>query len=107
MEKVTYVPGRFSQLKLDDRSRVFVRTDSYKVKAYKMLFGVIPTKKIWEFQLPFYIRGPRTPSTLAIYLLDLVLESVRDCMTADELTNRLNQRTTDLLKEYVDHLGYA
>ena len=56
MKKITYVIGQYSQIKLEDGSRAFIEILPERVRAKKMVLGVIPTKTIWEFIFPFYIR---------------------------------------------------
>ncbi|MGB4781591.1 hypothetical protein, partial [Candidatus Methylomirabilis sp.] len=56
MKRVTYVSGKYSQLGLDDGSRVFIETLPEKVRVKKMILGAIPSKTIWEYKFPFYIR---------------------------------------------------
>ena len=71
-------------------------------KSQKMILGVIPAKTIWEYKFPFYIRTAGKAWTLSEQILELVLESVKDCTTIHGLTKRLIHDTVHLLKDYVD-----
>lgn len=102
MKRVTYVSGKYSQLRLDDGSSVFVETLPEKVRVKKMILGVIPAKTIWEYKFPFYIRTVGKAWTLAAQILDLVLESVKDCTTIHGLAKKLTHDTDHILKAYVD-----
>jgi len=72
-----------------------------------MLLGLIPTSTLWEFRLPFVIRGAATTSTLAKDMLDLVLQSIEQCNTLRELTDHLNRHTVTLLNDYIKRLREA
>lgn len=101
MKKVTYVEGQYSQIKLDDESRIFVETLPEIVRAKKMILGIIPTKIIWEFRFPFYIRTVGEAWEIAKEVLNLVLESIDDCKTIEELEQKLEGETTALLNDYI------
>lgn len=102
MKRVTYVSGKYSQLELDDGSSVFIETLPEKVRVKKMILGAIPSKTIWEYKFPFYIRTVGSAWTLAEQVLDLVLESVKDCTTIHGLEKRLIHDTVHILKVFVD-----
>ena len=101
MEKVTYVKGQYSQIKLDNGSRVFVETLPEVVRVKKMILGIVPTKTIWQFKFPFYIRTVGEAWNLAKEVLDTVLISVENCKTLEELKTELESKTESLLNEYV------
>lgn len=103
MKKITYVSGQYSQIKLDDGLRVFVETLPEMVRIKKMILGTIPTKTIWEFKFPFYIRTVGKAWELAKEILDLVLNSVNDCKTIEELEQKLKGETTALLSNYIQN----
>jgi hypothetical protein len=102
VKRVTYVSGKYSQLGLDDGSRVFIETLPEKVRVKKMILGAIPSKTIWEYKFPFYIRTVGSAWTLAEQVLNLVLESVKDCTTIHGLTKRLVHDTVRILNVFVD-----
>lgn len=65
-----------------------------------MVIGIIPTKTIWEYKFTFYIRTVGNVWSLAQETLDIVLESIKNCTTINELINQLHSRTTQLLEDY-------
>lgn len=101
MKKITYISGQYSQLKLDDGSRIFVETLPEKIRIKKMFIGIIPTKTIWEYKFPFYIRTVGSAWSLAQEILDLVLESIKNCSTVAEIIDQLHKETNQLLENYV------
>jgi len=102
MKKITYVAGQYSQFKLNNGTRFFLETLPEKVRIKKMALGFIPTKKLWEFQFPFYIRTVEKAWDLAKEIMDLVLESIENCKTLNELEHRLNSEIAPLLKDFVE-----
>lgn len=101
MEKITYVKGQYSQIKLDDSSRIFVETLPEVIRIKKLVLGIIPTKTIWEFKFPFYIRTVGEAWSLAEEILDMVLDSIKNCKTLVEAKDKLENRTNQTLSEYV------
>ncbi|MBI2623724.1 MAG: hypothetical protein HYW65_04120 [Candidatus Liptonbacteria bacterium] len=101
MEKVTYVKGQYSQIKLYDGSRIFVGTLPEFVRVKKLILGIIPTKTIWEFKFPFYIRTVGGAWNLAEEILDKVLISIKNCEKLTEVKETLENQTKQLLSEYV------
>jgi hypothetical protein len=79
MKKITYVIGQYSQFELDDGVRFFLETLPEKVRIKKMVLGFIPTKTLWEFRFPFYIRTVGAAWDLAKEILDLILQSIDEC----------------------------
>lgn len=47
--------GKFSEIKLEDGRKIFLSVFPDRITA-SLMFLFIPTKKIWEFIFPFYIR---------------------------------------------------
>lgn len=103
MKKVTYIAGQYSQLKLDEGSRIFLETLPKKIRIKKMFLGIIPTKTIWEFKFPFYIRTVGEAWDIAKEVLDIVLESIKDSNGIKELEQKLKSETTLLLNTYIDN----
>ncbi|MEK6690508.1 MAG: hypothetical protein AABY78_04285 [Nitrospirota bacterium] len=102
MKKITYVAGQYSQFKLNDGTRLFIETLPEKVRIKKMVLCFIPTKILWDFSFPFYIRTVGRAWDLAKEILDLVLQSIEDCKTLNELKQRLHSETTSLLLDWVE-----
>ncbi|MBE0446896.1 MAG: hypothetical protein IBX64_02120 [Actinobacteria bacterium] len=100
MQQITYVSGQYAQVKLDDGSKIFIETLPEKVRVKKMLAGFIPTKTLWEFQFPFYIRTAVKAWELSEEILDSVLASVEHCSNLNELVSQLSQGTAQLLNKY-------
>lgn len=92
-QRITYVSGKYSQLKLLDGSSVFVQTLPQSLKVSRMVLKFIPTGAIWEYKLPFQIRTPTQATDIAKKLLDLVLQSIEHCKTLTELQQKLNTET--------------
>jgi len=103
MQKITYVKGQYSQIKLYDGSRIFVETLPEMIRVRKMILGIIPTKTIWQFRFPFYIRTVGEAWELAKEILDLVINSIDDCKKIGELEQKLRNKTTPLLNNYVQN----
>lgn len=101
MEKITYIKGQYSQLKLEDGSRILVETLPEMVRVKKMILGIIPTETVWEFKFYFYIRTVGEAWDLAKEILDLVLASIENCKTIEEIRKTLRSKTNQLLAEYV------
>lgn len=105
MKRVTYVEGQYSQIKLDDGSRVFVEILPERVRAKKMILGVIPTKTIWEFAFPFYIRTATEAWESSKMILDIVLETIKDAENLENLKIVLENETSKALREYIKEHG--
>ena len=103
MQKITYVKEQYSQIKLYDGSRIFVETLPEMIRVRKMILGIIPTKTIWQFRFPFYIRTVGEAWELAKEILDLVINSIDDCKKIGELEQKLRNKTTPLLNNYVQN----
>lgn len=102
IQKITYVAGQCAQLKLVDGTRIFLETLPECVMIKKMIFGFIPTAKIWEFKFPFYIRTVGEAWDIAKEILDLVIKSIEGCKTVEDLKQRLSRETTILLNKYIE-----
>ena len=105
MKRVTYVEGQYSQIKLDDGSRVFVEILPERVRAKKMILGVIPTKTIWEFIFPFYIRTAIEAWDSSKVILSLVLGTIENIKDLEELKTVLESETNKVLREYIKEHG--
>lgn len=105
MKRVTYVEGQYSQLKLDDGSRVFVEILPERVRAKKVILGVIPTKTIWEFIFPFYIRTAVEAWESSKMILDIVLETIKSVRNLEDLKIILEGETSKALREYIKEHG--
>ncbi len=105
MKRVTYVAGQYSQLKLDDGSRVFVEILPERVRAKKMILGVIPTKTIWEFVFPFYIRTAIEAWESSKMVLSIVLDTIENAKDLEGLKIVLEGETNKALREYIKEHG--
>lgn len=105
MKRVTYVEGQYSQIKLDDGSRVFVEVLPERVRAKKMIAGIIPTKTIWEFIFPFYIRTAVEAWDSSKMILNIVLETIESAKDLGELKTILESKTNKTLREYTKKHG--
>ena len=107
MTRIMYVQGRYSKLQLADGTRIFVQTHPTGIKVSQMFLGLIPTRMLWEFQLPLAIQGPVEASPVAKELLDIVLQSVEHCSTLAEVMDQLGQNTEPLLNNHTQELRRA
>lgn len=105
MKRVTYVEGQYSQIKLDDGSRVFVEILPERVRAKKMIAGIIPTKTIWEFIFPFYIRTAIEAWDSSKMILSIVLETIENVKNLGELKIVLENATSKALRDYIKEHG--
>lgn len=105
MKRITYVAGQYSQLKLDDGSRIFLEALPEKVRIKKIIFGIIPTKTIWEFAFPFYIRTAVEAWESSKSILKIVLETIQDIENLKELKDRLEGGTSKALRDYIKEHG--
>jgi hypothetical protein len=101
MKRVTYIEGQYSQIKLDDGSRVFIEILPERVRAKKMIAGIIPTKTIWEFVFPFYIRTAIEAWESSKMILDIVLETIKNVENLENLKIVLENETSKSLREYI------
>jgi len=105
MKKITYVIGQYSQIKLEDGSRAFIEILPERVRAKKMVLGVIPTKTIWEFIFPFYIRTAIEAWDSSKTILSIVLETIENAKDLGELKVLLESNTNKALREYIKEHG--
>lgn len=105
MKRVTYVEGQYSQIKLDDGSRIFVEILPERVLAKKMVLGIIPTKTIWEYIFPFYIRTAVEAWDSSKMILSTVLETIENVKDLRELKAVLENDTNKALREYTKEHG--
>lgn len=105
MKRVTYIEGQYSQIKLDDGSRVFVEILPERVRAKKMIAGIIPTKTIWEFIFPFYIRTAIEAWDSSKMILSIVLETIQNVRNLGELKSVLENETSKALRDYIKEHG--
>lgn len=101
MKKITYVSGQYSQFKLEEGGKFFLEALPDKVKISKMIFGIIPTKVIWEFKFPFYIRTTTEGWNTSKEVIDLILDSISDCRTTGQLAEKLTVLRGEL-RNYVE-----
>lgn len=101
VKRITYVPGRYSQLRLLDGSNVFVQTLPQSLKVSRMALRFLPTRKLWEYNLPLEIRTPSRICDTARELLDLVLQSIEHCGTLAQVQQKLQSETTSMLDSYL------
>lgn len=105
MKRITYVAGQYSQLKLNDGSRIFLEALPEKVRIKKIIFGIIPTKTIWEFAFPFYIRTAVEAWESSKSILEIVLKTIQDIENLKELKDHLEEETSKALRDYIKEHG--
>jgi len=105
MQQITYIEGQYSQIKLDDGSRIFVEILPERVRAKKMILGAIPTKTIWEFIFPFYVRSSAGAWDSSKIILSIVLEKIKDAKDLEDIKGVLESETNEALREYIKEHG--
>lgn len=68
------------------------------------MWWIFPTKKVWEFLFPFYIRTSNQAWDSSKAILRLTLDAINGATTKEELHRRLEGAASRALREYVkDH----
>jgi hypothetical protein len=93
------IDGQYSEIKLEDGKKVFlsVLPDRITVSTMVLFF---PTKKIWEFVFPFYIRTSAEVWESSKAILKAVLDSISDVRDLNELQHCLKTKTSKSLRDY-------
>ncbi|MFH1236563.1 MAG: hypothetical protein V1685_06565 [Parcubacteria group bacterium] len=95
MKRITYKKGEYSQFKLNGQ-RLFLETLPSVVRIKKMFTGFIPTKTLWSYSFPFYIRTVGKAWPAAEEILDMVLQELSN---SDDF--KLTKTLNPILDEYV------
>jgi hypothetical protein len=99
MERVTYIPGVASLLKLDDGTKLLldISERDRKLRLRRLNRLGRPTNLLWELQFPYTVKEGSEPARTA---LDQVLESIQASQSVrpgdlSALTERLNRDTVE------------
>ncbi len=101
LRTINHRPGEVFIFQLLDGSKLYLETLPQAIRLRRLRLGFIPTKTLWEFRFPFYIRTVGKVWDLAREAMELVVHSIGDCRTAPQVQRRLETKTTSVLKEYV------
>lgn len=96
--------GQYSEIKLEDGKKIFLSVLPDRITVSKMAL-LVPTKKIWEFIFPFYIRTAVEAWESSKTILKIVLDSISDVQNLNELQYCLETETSKLLRDYIDQYG--
>lgn len=98
------IPGQYSEAKLEEGGKIFFSVLPDRITISEM-FLFIPTKKFWEFIFPFYIRTADEAWKSSEQILEIVIDSIKDTKTLDELKERLETQTNKALRDYIKKYG--
>jgi hypothetical protein len=98
------IEGKYSEIKLEDGKKIFLSVLPDRITVSKMVL-FIPTKKIWEFVFPFYIRTAVEAWESSKNILKIVLETTQNVNNLSELKDRLEGTTSKALREYIKEHG--
>lgn len=98
------IDGQYSEIKLEDGKKIFLSVLPDRITASTMVL-FIPTKKIWEFIFPFYIRTAVEAWDSSKAILKIVSESIEHVKNLEELKHCLETQTSKALREYVKEHG--
>lgn len=98
------IEGKYSEIKLEDNKKVFLSVLPDRITASTM-FLFFPTKKIWEFVFPFYIRTAVEAWDSSKTLLKIVIQTIAQVQNLQELQSCLENQTSKVLREYVKEHG--
>jgi hypothetical protein len=98
------VDGKYSEIRLEDGRKVFLSVLPDRITASTMTLS-IPTRKIWEFIFPFYIRTALEPWETSESILKIVLHTIEDTTDIHSLKHVLETETSKTLREYVQQHG--
>ncbi len=98
------IDGQYSEAKFEDGTKVFFSVLPDRITVSKMWWA-FPTKKLWEFVFPFYIRTSNEAWDSSKEILRLTIEAVKEASTMDDLIKRLENNASKALREYVKEHG--
>lgn len=98
------IDGKYSEVKLDDGKKIFLSVLPDRITVSTMVL-FIPTKKIWEFIFPFYIRTAVEAWESSKNILKIVLETTQSVNNLSELKDCLEGATSKALREYIKEHG--
>jgi len=98
------IDGQYSEIKLEDGKKIFLSVLPDRITVSTMVM-FIPTKKIWEFIFPFYIRTSNEAWDSSKDILQITLDSLSHVTNLDELKDTLENQASGLLREYVNNHG--
>lgn len=96
--------GKCAQIKLDDGKRIFISILPDKVTVSKT-WWVFPTKQIWQFSFPFYIRTISEAWDSSKEILDIILKAIQNIQSFDQVSHCLEISVSNLLQNYIEING--
>jgi len=95
--------GKYSEIQLEDGKKIFFSVLPDRITVSRMSLRV-PTKKLWEYIFPFYIRTSNEAWESSEQILRITIDSIKHVKTQAELMKALESDTNEVLKSYVrDH----
>lgn len=104
MKIIRVIEGQYSEIKLEDGKKIFLSVLPDRITVSTMVL-FIPTKKIWEFVFPFYIRTSAEAWESSKAILKIVLDSISDVQNLDELQHCLETGISESLQNYAKEHG--
>jgi hypothetical protein len=98
------IAGQYSEIKLEDGKKIFLSVLPDRITASTMVL-FFPTKKIWEFVFPFYIRTSAEAWESSKAILKAVLDSISDVRDLNGLQRCLETETSKSLRDYAKEHG--
>lgn len=98
------IEGQYSEIKLEDGKKIFLSVLPDRITVSTMVL-FIPTKKIWEFIFPFYIRTSAEAWDSSRAILRIVLDSISNVQNLSELQYCLETETSKSLRDYAKEHG--
>ncbi len=104
--RMTYEPGQFSQVNLQDGTKVLVSVGGTDIRVVKLGFLNIPVGNLWTFEFGFPIRvSSSTTTEQAKRAMNAVVAVVEGCLTLDEVQRKLSVDGARLLASAVGAKG--
>lgn len=91
MKQETYKQGQYSQFKLENGKRYFLEALP-RVLTIKKMVLIVPTKTVWSYTLPFYIRTATESWDTSIELLEIVINALNEVRNQEEFGTVLNPK---------------
>lgn len=97
MEIISYIKGNYAQLHLDDDFHLFIDVKPEHITFYSQFFSASACKTLLKFSFKPFIQY-RSPQ--AEEVLDLSLDSIKECKGISDLSQCLKSKTKPLLEAY-------
>lgn len=102
MKRITYKKGEYSQFRLENGHQYFLETLPQELTIKKMVLLFVPTKTLWSYNFPFFIRTAIEPWVTSIELLDIALEALAEIKNEKEFKEVLDPKIEAYVKSNKD-----